>query len=53
MKQKQILLEIRACEGGQDSKLLVEDITSIYTKSARVNGFDYKIKEQRNGICTI
>ena len=53
MKRKTIILEIRAAEGGQDSKLLVEDISNIYIKSARNNNFEYKITEQRSGLCII
>lgn len=53
MKTKTIILEIRAAEGGQDSKLLVEDISNIYIKSARNNNFEYKVTEQRSGLCII
>lgn len=40
-----IVLEIRASEGGNDSKLLVNDLTGIYTKSCRNNNFSYKVEE--------
>jgi protein subunit release factor A len=40
---EQIIIEIRAAEGGQDSKLLVEDLRDIYLKTARINNFDYKV----------
>lgn len=53
MKQETIILEIRAAEGGSDSKLLVEDLRDIYLKSARNQSFDFKIEEQRNGLCII
>lgn len=53
MKQEKIILEIRASEGGQDSKLLVEDLLTIYLKSARNKEFEYKIVELRNGFCSI
>lgn len=41
-----IVIEIRASEGGNDSKLLVNDLTNIYTKSCRNNNFSYKVEEQ-------
>lgn len=50
---KEIIIEIRASEGGQDSKLLVDDLTNIYIKSAKNNNFDYKILDQRGGICIL
>lgn len=53
MRQNKILLEIRASEGGQDSKLLVEELTNIYLKSVRLNNFSFEISDQRPGICTI
>lgn len=37
MKQS-ILLEIRAAEGGDDAKLLVEDQMSVYLKIAKGHG---------------
>lgn len=40
-----IIIEIRASEGGNDSKLLVKDLTDIYTKSCRNKNFTYKIEE--------
>jgi protein subunit release factor A len=44
-----IVVEIRASEGGNDSKLLVNDLTDIYTKSCRNNNFSYKVVE-KDGI---
>ena len=35
-----ITLEIRASEGGQDSKLLVVDMKDIYIKAAKTNNFN-------------
>jgi protein subunit release factor A len=52
MKNK-IILEIRVGEGGDDAKLLVEDMTNIYLKSAKNNNFSYEIVEKRSGICVI
>lgn len=49
---EKITIEIRASEGGNDSKLLVKDLTDIYTKSCRNNNFSYKV-EDREGIAYI
>jgi protein subunit release factor A len=43
---KTIVIEIRASEGGNDSKLLVKDLTNIYLKSCRNNNFTYKVEEK-------
>jgi protein subunit release factor A len=39
MKKETIILEIRAAEGGEDSKLLVRDMAAMYIKAARNNNF--------------
>jgi len=49
---EQIIIEIRAAEGGQDSKLLVEDLRDIYLKTARANNFDCKVTN-RDGFASI
>lgn len=49
---EQIIIEIRAAEGGQDSKLLVEDLRDIYLKSAKNQNFNYKIVN-RDGFSSI
>lgn len=49
---EQIIIEIRAAEGGQDSKLLVEDLRDIYLKTARNNNYDYKVTN-RDGFTSI
>jgi len=36
---KGITLEIRAAEGGQDSKLIAEDMAAMYVKAANKKGF--------------
>lgn len=53
MKQEKIILELRASEGGSDSKLLVADLANIYLKSAKNNNFSFEIKENRPGFCLI
>jgi protein subunit release factor A len=50
---EQIIIEIRASEGGQDSKLLVEDLRNIYLKVARNHSFDSKILSDREGFTSI
>jgi protein subunit release factor A len=37
---KKIILEIRASEGGEDSKLLVNEMRDIYVKTAKNNNLD-------------
>ncbi len=37
---EKILLEIRASEGGEDSKLLVGDMLNIYIKTAKINNIN-------------
>lgn len=39
MKTETIVVELRAAEGGQDSKLLVKDMAAMYLKAARNNNF--------------
>jgi protein subunit release factor A len=42
---KKITLEIRAAEGGQDSKLIVEDMAAIYRKAADKQGFTVEVDQ--------
>ena len=45
MKQaEKIKLEIRAAEGGEDAKLLVNEMADIYKKAANINSFDLTIE---------
>jgi protein subunit release factor A len=39
-----IKLEIRAAEGGEDSKLLVEEMATIYQKAAHANAFSFEVE---------
>lgn len=43
---EKIILEIRASEGGNDSKLLVKDLTDIYLKSCKNNNFTYNVEDK-------
>lgn len=45
-----IILEIRSMEGGQDAKLLVNDMANIYEKFCNKNNINYKITDQRSGF---
>lgn len=53
MKKQSIIIEIRAAEGGDDSKLLVTDLANIYLKSARNNDFSYKIMDEISGFTSV
>ena len=48
-----IIIEIRASEGGNDSKLLVTDLMNIYLKSSRNNNYSSKIVEERDGFSSL
>lgn len=50
---EQIIIELRSAEGGKDSKLLVEDLRDIYLKTARINNFNYKVIDNRDGFSSI
>ena len=50
---EQIILEIRDAEGGADAKLLVEDMRDIYIKTAKINNYNWKIQEARDGFVSI
>ena len=50
---RQVILEIRSAEGGEDSKLLVEDMLGIYLKTAKNNNFSAEVLEQRSGYASV
>ena len=50
---KEIIIEIRAAEGGNDSKLLVADLMNIYIKSAKLNQLEYQVRETIEGFASI
>lgn len=50
---EQIILEIRDAEGGEDAKLLVADMRDIYIKTAKINGYNWKIQEARDGFVSV
>jgi protein subunit release factor A len=37
---EKVILELRASEGGEDSKLLVNEMRNIYIKTAKNNNID-------------
>lgn len=41
---ERVRLEIRAAEGGEDAKLLVNEMANIYQKAAVINSFDCAIE---------
>ena len=47
------MLEIQSSEGGEDSKLLVDDMFDIYTKVMQKNNFEYNVDNRRNGYISI
>jgi protein subunit release factor A len=47
------VLEIKNSEGGEDSKLLVDEMCSIYQKAMQKNNFAYKIVSRRFGFVSI
>jgi protein subunit release factor A len=42
---EQIIIEIRAAEGGEDAKLLVVEMCNIYQKASNINLFTYTIEQ--------
>jgi peptide chain release factor 1 len=47
---EEIIIEIRDFEGGEDSKLLVNEMVNIYIKWCNLNSKKYKILESKNGF---
>jgi len=50
---EKVILELRASEGGEDSKLLVNEMRNIYIKTAKNNNIDWLITEERLGFVSI
>ena len=50
---KTITLELRAAEGGSDSKLLVSDMEKVYLKSCAIYGYKAETTERREGFVSI
>ena len=48
-----IILELRASKGGQDAKLLVGDMTRMYTKAASSNNFTIESITEKSGLTTL
>lgn len=48
-----MIVEIRAAEGGDDAKLLVEDQAGIYCRLAAKNGLSVETVDKRPGICVL
>jgi protein subunit release factor A len=47
------VLEIKDAEGGEDSKLLVDEMFNIYTKAMVKNNFNYKVIKHNKGLVVI
>lgn len=45
-----IQLEIRDAEGGQDSKMLVQEMSNIYSKFCNKMAFECRCIEMRDGF---
>jgi len=50
---EEIIIEIRDAEGGEDSKLLVNNMADIYMRWSNSNNLDSKILESRKGFVSI
>ena len=50
---QKVYLQIRKGEGGRDSALLVEDMADMYIKSAKLNGFNYTVLENKDGMIVL
>lgn len=50
---KKYILELQSSEGGEDSKLLVDEMLGIYQKVMQKNNFKYSILEKRIGYVSI
>jgi protein subunit release factor A len=50
---KNYVLEIKNSEGGEDSKLLVDEMCDIYLKVMQKYHFAYKIVSRRFGFVSI
>jgi protein subunit release factor A len=50
---KKYILEIKSSEGGEDSKLLVDEMYNIYTKVMQKYNFAYSIISKRFGYISI
>ena len=48
-----IILELRASKGGEDAKLLVSDMTNIYTRAAMINNFTIESTTEKSGLTTL
>ena len=50
---KKYVLEIQNSEGGEDSKLLVDDMYGIYSKVMQKNDFTHTVISRRVGFVSI
>ena len=50
---KNYILEIQSSEGGEDSKLLVNEMYNIYLKVMQKNNFAFTLLNNREGLVSI
>lgn len=50
---KSLIIELRSAEGGDHSKILVQDMTTIYRKVAEKNNLNFSLLEERSGFASI
>jgi len=50
MKQETIIIEIRDMEGGQDAKLLCQDMADVYSRFCYKNNITIESMENRPGF---
>lgn len=46
---EKIVIEIRDQEGGEDAKLLVQEMKDIYLKAIRLNGYNILSLDEKDG----
>lgn len=50
---EKVIIEIRDTEGGEDAKLLVKDMKSIYLKTCKIKNFIVDKIEEREGTVNL
>ncbi len=50
---EKLIIEIRDAEGGEDAKLLVNEMRDIYIKTAKKNNLDWLTVEEKQGFVSL
>ena len=50
---EKVYIEIRSAEGGDDAKLLVQEMVDIYQKTANVEGFKIESISVKTGFAAV